>query len=84
MKKQTSIAKKRYSFKEAYEKVPFGKIESLKKDLYEVLHINNRTSWSNKLKGIVSPSIEVVQGVEAVFRCYGIQNCWIITDINEQ
>lgn len=84
MDKQVSIAKKRYSFKEAYEKVPFGKIESLKKDLYEALRINNRTSWANKLKGIVSPNIEIVQSVEAVFLQYGIKNCWIITDITEQ
>lgn len=80
MKKQLSIAKKRYSFKEAFEKVPFGRIDDLKKDLYEVFNINNRTSWSNKLKGVVSPSIEIVQGVEAVFLRYGIQDCWTITE----
>lgn len=80
MSRQSSIAKKRYSFKEAFERVPFGKIDDLKKDLYEVFSINNRTSWSNKLKGIVSPSIEIVQGVENVFLRYGIQDCWTITE----
>ena len=71
-----TIAKKRYSFKKAYERVPLGQIES-----YSVFSINNRTSWYNKLKGITSPSIEVVEAVETVFLKYGIENCWEITEI---
>ena len=80
MNKQMTIAKKRYSFKKAYERVPLGQIESLKKELYSVFSINNRTSWYNKLKGITSPSI-VVEAVETVFLKYGIENCWEITEI---
>ncbi|MCE8847482.1 hypothetical protein K0F00_02820 [Bacteroides fragilis] len=81
MNKQMTIAKKRYSFKKAYERVPLGQIEGLKKELYSVFSINNRTSWYNKLKGITSPSIEVVEAVETVFLKYGIENCWEITEI---
>lgn len=83
MKRHLSIAKKRYSFKKAYESVPLGKIESLRKDLYAILEINNRTSWSNKLKGIVSPSVEIVEGVQSVFNKYGIRDCWIITEVKQ-
>lgn len=81
MERQLSIAKKRYSFKAAYEMIPLGKINDLKQELCSVLGINNRTSWANKLKGIVSPSIEIVQGVENVFLRYGIKNCWTITNV---
>lgn len=83
MEKQLSIAKKRYSFKNAYEMVPLGQINSLKQELHSVLGIRNRTSWSNKLKGIVSPSIDIVEGVEAIFNRYGIVGCWTITEIEQ-
>ena len=82
MNRQMSIAKKRYSFKEAYEKVPFGQIENIRKELYAIFGINNRTSWNNKLKGIASPSIELVDAVTKVFEKYGITDCWNITPIN--
>ena len=72
---------KEEKFKKAYERVPLGQIETLKKELYGVFNINNRTSWYNKLKGITSPSVEVVKAVETVFLKYGIENCWEIADI---
>lgn len=83
MNKRPSIAKKRYSFKKAYESVPLGQIESLRKDLYAIFEINNRTSWSNKLKGIVSPSVEIVEGVQSVFEKYGIIDCWTIAEAEQ-
>ncbi|ERI81467.1 hypothetical protein HMPREF1981_03231 [Bacteroides pyogenes F0041] len=81
MSSHLSIAKKRYSFKKAFEMIPLGQANSLKADLWNVLNIRNRTSWYNKLRGITSPSVEIVEAVSAVFKRYGIENCWEVTEL---
>ena len=75
-KNRTTMAKKRYSFRKAYESVPFNMMKDVRSSLLKAMGIGSLVTFCvYKNKG-VSPSKDVYDRVEEVFSSYGIDNCW--------
>lgn len=74
--KRLTMAKKRYSFREAYECVPFCKMGDVRDSIKEALGISSNVTFCiYKNKGL-TPSKDAYDRVEDIFSAMGIHNCW--------
>ncbi len=65
-----------YSFEKGWNKVPIGQSQRIKKKIMDGLKIKSRGSWSNRLRGVVVPSIAEYEYIESVFKEIGILDIW--------
>lgn len=64
------------SFRKGWLQVALGKSDEVKMRLMQLLGINSRTSWSNRLAGIFALSPAERASIENVFAEYGITDIW--------
>ena len=74
--KRLTIAKKRYSFRQAYEHVPFCKMNDVRDAIKEALGIGSNVTFSIYKNRGVSPSKDAYDRVEDIFNAMGIYDCW--------
>ena len=65
-----------FSFQKGFNQVPYSKARKLRTDLKEVLKINSRPAWLNRLRGNVEPKVSEAQAIERIFAEYGISEIW--------
>lgn len=75
MKRNSTIANKRYTFKPALELIPRGRYNDVKCRICDILGFQNPSTWSRCLKGY-SPTYGAALEVNKVFAEFGIHQAW--------
>lgn len=66
----------KFSFQKGFNQISIKEARKLRNDLKEVLKINSRPAWLNRLRGVVEPKVSEAEAIEEVFRSYGITEIW--------
>ena len=66
----------KYSFQKGFNQISIVDARKLRGDLKEVLKINSRPAWLNRLRGNVEPKVSEAEAIEGVFAKYGITEIW--------
>ena len=65
-----------FSFEKGWGQVRRKDSKRVKSELMDALKINNRVSWTLRLRGKIEPKVTEVEAVEKVFRANGIKQIW--------
>lgn len=65
-----------YSFKRAFLQVKQKDAPKVKEKIMKAIGITTRSSWINRMNGLVEPKVSEAKAIEAVFKEYGIEKVW--------
>lgn len=74
--KQAFVTNPRYAFVKGWKRVPQADMIRVKIEVMQVFNIVSDAAWLRRLKGQVTPNVEQMQAVEAVFKKHGITKIW--------
>ena len=73
---KSTIAKKRYSFRKAYEKIPIYLAKEARRRLSDAMGINSINTWTVYKNQGFNPRLDVYLAVNRIFNEYGITDAW--------
>lgn len=77
VEKKATMAKKRYSFRKAYERLPISEAKSVRNALCLAMGIKpEANTWVIYKNFGFNPRLDVYLRVNAIFAEHGIEDCW--------
>lgn len=75
---------KRFSLKKGFEQVQKKDIPKVRLEIMNVLglSLNNRTSWSQYMRGDLEPKVNQALQIEEIFSDFGISDIWLDHESN--
>lgn len=73
---KTDMSKENFAFQLGWSQVRNKDMQSVRKELMEVLGVTTRAAFLARLKGDVEPKVSQAKAVEEVFAKYGVKNVW--------